>query len=138
MGMLLAGLVSCSAGRIRPNSSEGSHPNMVTKELSNVVNLESDQSFDLMVLQSPVPVIVDFWASWCGPCRRQSPIVDQLADQEGDRLRVVKVNVDDHEELAHRFDIRGIPTLIIFSQGKETTRLVGLHTLEQVKNAAGV
>jgi len=137
MGMLVAGLLSGSAGQMLPNSSEGSRANMTTKEMSNVIDLESEQSFDQTVLQSPVPVIVDFWAPWCGPCRKQSPIVDQLADQEADRLRVVKVNVDAHEALARRFDIRGIPTLIVFSNGKEKTRLIGLHSLEQVKNAVG-
>lgn len=109
---------------------------MMTQEaVSNIVTLNSENEFEKTVLKTSVPVLVDFWAPWCGPCRAQGPIVDQLAKQEGERLRIVKVNVDEMEPLARQFDIRGIPTLIVFSQGKEKSRMIGLQTLEDLKRA---
>ena len=83
----------------------------------------------------PRPVVVDFWAPWCGPCRAQNPIVEQLAKKHPDRIRIVKVNVDEVEALARQFDVRGIPTLIAFKDGKEKTRLVGLQTLQDLEDS---
>jgi len=109
---------------------------VTTQEVqSNIMSLGSDKEFDQTVLQSSVPVLVDFWAPWCGPCRAQTPIIEQLAKQQGERIRFVKVNVDEIESLARRFDIRGIPTLILFDGGREKSRLVGLQTLEDLKRA---
>jgi len=108
----------------------------MTQEVqSNIMSLGSDKEFEQTVLQSSVPVLVDFWAPWCGPCRAQTPIIEQLARQQGERIRFVKVNVDEIESLARRFDIRGIPTLILFDGGREKSRLVGLQTLEDLKRA---
>lgn len=85
----------------------------------------TDATFDLQVLQSPLPVLVDFWAPWCGPCRMVSPIVEELGRQYAGRLRVAKVNTDENPAHAGRLGIQGIPTLIFFKNGREVDRIVG-------------
>lgn len=88
------------------------------------------QNFETEVLQSEKPVLIDFWATWCGPCRRQAPIVEELAE-EG--YAVGKVDVDDQPELAQRFGIMSIPTLLVFQGGQEAKRLVGLTPKDELK-----
>ena len=82
------------------------------------------ENFDEEVLNSEVPVIVDFYADWCGPCRMVSPIVDEIAEERND-ITVGKVNVDDENALAMKYGVMSIPTLIVFQDGKEKTRIVG-------------
>ena len=82
------------------------------------------KNFDQEVLSSPVPVLVDFWASWCGPCRMVSPIVDEIAD-ETSSIKVGKVNVDEQPELAAQFQVMTIPTLMVFKNGTVTNQSVG-------------
>lgn len=90
-----------------------------------VVNLTLE-NFEAEVIRSNVPVLVDFWAAWCGPCRMLSPIVDEIAEERTD-IKVGKVNVDEQEELAMRFGIMSIPTLIVFKNGEAVRKTMGVQ-----------
>lgn len=85
----------------------------------------TDNSFETEVLQSEQPVLVDFWAEWCGPCRMMTPVVESVAARFQGAAKVFKLNVDDNPSVSQRFGIKGIPTLIVFKDGKEAERLVG-------------
>ena len=85
----------------------------------------NDSNFDAMVTGSELPVVVDFWATWCGPCRAVSPIVDQMAEKYPRRVSVVKCNVDDSTDIPVKFGIRNIPTLLFFKNGELVDRVVG-------------
>ena len=85
----------------------------------------NDQSFQAEVLDSPVPVLVDFWAAWCGPCRVVAPIVDQLAAEYQGKLKVVKVDVDENQDVPMRYRVQSIPTLLLFKGGEDVERLIG-------------
>lgn len=85
----------------------------------------TEQNFQETVLQSKEPVVVDFWAPWCGPCRQIAPVLDRLAGQFGGQVKVGKVNVDDEGVLANAFQIRGIPTLVVVRDGKVEGQIVG-------------
>ncbi len=91
---------------------------------SNVLH-SSDTSFASDVLESEKPVLVDFWAEWCGPCRAIGPILEEVAAQRQDSLRVVKVNIDESPDLARQFGVRSIPTLMLFQDGKLKSQRVG-------------
>jgi thioredoxin 1 len=100
--------------------------------MSEQVKSVTDSSFEQDVLQSDKPVLVDFWAEWCAPCRMLAPTVDAIAEQFVATAGVVKVNVDDNTSTAQRYGIKGIPTLILFSGGKEVERVVGATSKESI------
>ena len=94
----------------------------------------TEANFESEVINSDVPVLVDFWAEWCGPCKMTGPIVDQLADEVGDAAKVAKVNVDEARDLAVKYNVRSIPLLLFFKNGEVKDQIVGASvTKEQLK-----
>ena len=87
----------------------------------------SKDSFEKEVLKNKLPVLVDFWAPWCGPCRIVGPILDKLSTEYHAKLKFSKLNVDDNQEIAAQFDVRGIPCMIIFNRGNEVDRVIGAY-----------
>ncbi len=85
----------------------------------------SDSAFEEEVLKSSTPVLVDFWAEWCGPCKQIAPALEQIASEMGDRLSVVKLNIDEHPSTPSRFGVRGIPTLMVFKDGQVAATKIG-------------
>ncbi len=94
--------------------------------MANVLNV-TDASFEQEVKKASTPVLVDFWAPWCGPCRALAPVIDELASEYDGKVKVVKVNTDDNLNIAQSYHISGIPTLIIFKDGEPVEQLVGNH-----------
>lgn len=92
----------------------------------------TDASFDQEVLQSDLPVLVDFWAEWCGPCRMMGPVVEELADSYAGKVKVCKLNVDENPQTASRYQIMSIPTLLLFKGGQEQDRIIGYQPREQL------
>src|SRR5262249_27107197 len=99
----------------------------------NIVTL-TDSNFKQEVLQSPTPVLVDFWAEWCGPCKMVAPILDELASEYQGKVRIGKVNIDEFQGLATEYGIRAIPTLLIFKAGQVADQIGGLRSKRDFKN----
>ena len=93
----------------------------------------TEENFENEVLSSEIPVLVDFWASWCGPCRMLAPIIEQIAEEYEGKVKVGKVNVDEQETLAVRFSIASIPTLILFKDGEAAAQSVGFCRKEDIE-----
>jgi len=102
----------------------------------NVVHL-SESTFSEEVVASDLPVIVDFWAEWCGPCKMIAPVLEEIATEHAGKIRVAKVNVDDNPGLARQFDVMSIPTLMVFSEGEVKQRLVGAKGKAQLLEDLG-
>lgn len=100
----------------------------------NTVEL-TDGNFDTEVLQSASPVLVDFWAPWCGPCRQIAPLIDQLGQQYAGKVKVGKVNIDDNPEVTNQYGIQSIPTLMVFRGGEVTERFVGMPPKAKLEQA---
>jgi thioredoxin 1 len=87
----------------------------------------TDSSFQAEVLESDVPVLVDFWAPWCGPCRMVAPVVEEIAQEHGEKLKVVKLNIDENQNTAVQFNVLSIPTLMVFRNGEVAKTVVGAY-----------
>ncbi|MFC2506014.1 MAG: thioredoxin TrxA [Kingella sp. (in: b-proteobacteria)] len=93
----------------------------------------TDANFEQEVLQSQLPVVLDFWAPWCGPCKMIAPILDQLAEELDGKVKIAKINVDDNQVVPAQFGIRGIPTIIVFKDGKNVANKVGALAKPQLE-----
>ena len=103
--------------------------------MSEAITQLSEATFFEEIGSSEVPVVVDFWAEWCGPCKTIAPILEEIATEQPDKLRVAKLNVDENPGLARQFDVMSIPTLIVFQDGVAKTRLVGAKGKQQYLEA---
>jgi thioredoxin 1 len=102
--------------------------------MANVCEL-SDANFDAEVLQSDQPVLVDFWAPWCGPCRMVGPVIEELAAENGEKVKIAKINVDEAQQTAAGFGVSSIPTLMIFKGGEVVERFVGVQPKNRLQEA---
>jgi len=101
---------------------------------SQYVTVANDDNFDAEVLKSSKPVLVDFWAPWCGPCKAVGPIVEELADQFKDSVKIMKLNVDDSQKTAQNYNVRSIPTIILFKDGKILDTIIGLVPKQRLED----
>lgn len=100
--------------------------------MSGAITHVTDENFEREVLQSPLPVLVDYWAEWCGPCKMIAPILDELSDQYAGRLRIAKLNIDENPQTPPKYGIRGIPTLMLFKGGNVEATKVGALSKSQL------
>ncbi len=94
----------------------------------------TDADFDQQILKSEVPALVDFWAAWCGPCRTVGPVVEELAGEYKDKVKVAKLNVDDNKQTPSKYGVKGIPTLMLFKDGKVVDQIVGAVPKNKIKD----
>ncbi|MDQ2867161.1 MAG: thioredoxin [Verrucomicrobiota bacterium] len=99
--------------------------------MGNAINL-TESNFDNEVNKSDKPVLVDFWAEWCGPCKLIAPLIDEIAREKGDALKVGKVNIDENQSLSSKFNIRAIPTLLIFKNGQVRDQVTGMTSKQDL------
>jgi thioredoxin 1 len=99
-------------------------------DLTNV----SDDNFQAEVLENEQPVLVDFWAPWCGPCRMVAPVLEEIAAEQGDKLRVVKLNVDDNQRTAAQYGVMSIPTMIVFKNGQPAKKIIGAYPKKRLES----
>ena len=97
----------------------------------SVINLDS-KNFEEEVLNSEVPVLIDFWATWCGPCRMMAPVVEEIANEVGEKAKVCKVNIDENKDIAEKYDEMSIPTFLIIKNGKVAATTVGVQPKENI------
>ena len=118
-------------GRLRFDDSEYCREELNMASVTEV----ADASFENEVLKSEHPVLVDFWAPWCGPCKTIAPVVEELAAEYDGKIKVVKVNVDDNKEAAMKYNVRGIPNLILFKDGEVVEQIVGAVAKQELVSA---
>jgi thioredoxin 1 len=93
--------------------------------MAGAISTLSDSTFDEEIGSSSAPVLVDFWAEWCGPCKMIAPILEEIAEEQGEALKIAKLNVDEAQDIARRFEVMSIPTMILFKDGEEAKRIIG-------------
>jgi thioredoxin 1 len=98
----------------------------------------TEATFEQEVLKSETPVLVDFWAVWCGPCHAVAPVLDKIADERKDELKLVKVNIDDEQGLAQRYGVMSIPTMILFKDGEPAAAVIGAQPKGQIERSLGL
>ncbi|WP_249011691.1 thioredoxin [Conexibacter sp. DBS9H8] len=101
--------------------------------MAGIVSEVTDNNFQAEVLESEVPVLVDFWAPWCGPCRQVGPVVEEIAREKGESLKVVKLNTDENQQTAISYNVLSIPTLIVFKNGAEAKRVIGAYPKKRLE-----
>jgi thioredoxin 1 len=103
-----------------------------------MIQINSPETFKNNVLEASVPVLVDFYADWCGPCKMQAPILDELSQELGDTANICKLNVDQNRDLAVEYEIQSIPTILIFQNGQVKESMVGLQNKDKLKKSLGL
>jgi len=93
--------------------------------MAGAITTLSDSTFDEEIGSASTPVLVDFWAEWCGPCKMIAPILEEIADEKGESIKIAKLNVDEASDIARRFEVMSIPTMILFKDGEEAKRIIG-------------
>jgi thioredoxin len=101
--------------------------------MAGAVSDVTDNNFQAEVIESEVPVLVDFWAPWCGPCRRVSPVVEEIAGERGEALKVVKLNIDENQQTAIKFNVMSIPTLMVFKDGEIKKTVIGAYPKKKLE-----
>jgi thioredoxin 1 len=101
--------------------------------MAGSVSEVTDSNFEAEVLESDVPVLVDFWAPWCGPCRQVGPVVEEIAGEKAGQLKVMKLNTDENQQTAVKYNVLSIPTLIVFKNGQEAKRVIGAYPKKKLE-----
>ncbi len=125
--------VPIMTGKTNPHAAPPPpHSGSSEERMSETIFHVTDQSFEPEVLKSDVPVLVDYWAEWCGPCKAVAPVLDEVAREYSDKLKIAKLNVDENQEIPKKYGIRGIPTLMLFKNGNIEATKVGALSKSQL------
>jgi thioredoxin 1 len=102
--------------------------------MAGTIQAVSDSNFQAEVIESETPVLVDFWAPWCGPCRMVAPVLEEIAQEKGDQLKIVKLNTDENQQTAIAYEVLSIPTLILFKNGQVAKKVIGAYPKRKLED----